>query len=150
MLLIKNRKVKFDYKISKIWTAGIVLLGHEVKSLRNKQASLEGSYVKVINLEAWLINARINPYHYARVENYDPKRTRKLLLSKKEIYQLNDIVNSKNQTIVPLEFMLVNNRIKVKIGAGTGKKQYEKRAVIKNRDLRKRLAKEFKQSKLKI
>ena len=88
MLLIKNRRAKFDYQIKDSWLAGIVLAGHEVKSLRNKQASLEGSYVKIINQEAWLVNARVSPYRYAHLEDYDPKRTRKLLLSKKEIYQL--------------------------------------------------------------
>ena len=150
MLLIKNRRARHDYEIKQTWQAGIVLEGHEVKSLRLKHASLEGAYVKILNQEAWLINARINPYRYANLENYDPKRTRKLLLSKKEIYQLIDAVNSKSHTIVPLEFFLFRNRIKVKIGSGKGKREYEKRAVIKKRDLKRQMSKDFKQAKLKI
>lgn len=150
MLLIKNKKAKYDYQIKQTWEAGIALKGHEVKSLRLKQGSLEGSYVKIIEQEAWLINARINPYKYASLEGYDPKRTRKLLLRKKEIFQLIDAITQKNLTIIPLEFFLYRNRIKLKIGAGKGKREYEKRAQIKKRDLKRRMSKEFKRSKLRI
>lgn len=150
MQLIKNRRAKHDYEIKQTWEAGIVLHGHEVKSMRLKHASLESSYIKILNEEAWLINANINPYRYSNLENYDPKRTRKLLLSKKEIYQLIDAVNSKKQAIIPLEFFLFRNMIKLKIGAGKGKKEYEKRATIKKRDLKKQMSKDFKNSNLKI
>lgn len=150
MLLIKNKKAKYDYDIKDSWEAGIVLEGPEVKSLRLKQGSLEGSYVKIVNQEAWLVNARINPYKYASLENYDPKKTRKLLLRKKEIFQLIDAVHQKNLTIIPLEFFLSRNRIKVKIGAGKGRREYEKRALLKKRDLKKRMSRNFKSSKLKI
>lgn len=150
MLLIKNKKAKYDYDIKDSWEAGIVLEGPEVKSLRLKQGSLEGSYVKIVNQEAWLVNARINPYKYASLENYDPKKTRKLLLRKKEIFQLIDAVHQKNLTIIPLEFFLSRNRIKVKIGAGKGRREYEKRALLKKRDLKKRMSRDFKSSKLKI
>lgn len=149
MLLVKNRRARYDYQIQKTWTAGIVLDGHEVKSLRLKHASLESAYTKIVGLEAWLINARIEPYKYASLENYDPKRTRKLLLTKKEIYQLIE-ADQKNQTIVPLEILLINNRIKVKIGVGRGKKQYEKRKKIKERDLKRQMSKKFKQKHLKF
>jgi SsrA-binding protein len=149
MLLVKNRRARYDYQIQKTWTAGVVLTGHEVKSLRLKQASLEGAYVKIIGLEAWLINARINPYRYANLENYDPKKTRKLLLTKKEIYQLIE-ADQKTQTIVPLEILLINNRIKIKIGAGRGKRQFEKRRKIKERDLKRQMYKKFKQKHLKL
>ncbi len=150
MLLIKNRKAHFNYEIQKTWNTGIVLMGHEVKSLRLKQGSLEGAYVKILNQEAWIINARINPYQYAVVEDYDPKKTRKLLLTKKELHQLIDEIDNKHLTIVPLEFFLVNNKIKLKIGAGKGKKLFEKRAKIKERDLKRQLGKNFKQSNLNI
>ena len=150
MQLIKNRRAHHDYQVKETWEAGVVLQGHEVKSLRLKHGSLEGSYVKILNQEAWLINANISPYRYSTLENYDPKRSRKLLLSKKEIYQLIDATQSKSQTIVPLEFFLTRNKIKLKIGAGKGKREFEKRAVIKQRDLKKQMAKEFKRSNLKI
>ena len=150
MLLIKNRRARHDYQIKETWEAGVILQGHEVKSLRLKHASLEGSYVKILNTEAWLINATISPYRYASLENYDPKRSRKLLLSKKQIYQLIDATQSKSETVVPLEFFLSRNRIKLKIGAGKGKREFEKRAVIKQRDLKKQMSKEFKRSNLRI
>lgn len=150
MLLIKNRRAKHDYDIKETWEAGVVLWGHEVKSLRLKHGSLEGSYIKILNQEAWLINANINPYRYSNLENYDPKRTRKLLLSKKEIYQLIEATQSKKQTVVPLEFFLFRNMIKIKIGAGKGKKEFEKRSEIKKRDLKRQMSKEFKSSNLKI
>lgn len=144
MLLAKNRRARYDYEIQKTWIAGIVLAGHEVKSLRLKQAGLEGAYVKIMNGEAWLINARITPYQYATLDNYDPKQTRKLLLSKKEIFQMADAADNKKQTLVPLEFLLMHNKIKVKIGAGRGKKEYEKRRKIKERDVKKQIAKAMK------
>lgn len=144
MLLIKNRRAHYDYDIQKTWIAGIVLAGYEVKSLRLKQGSLEGSYVKIMGEEAWLINARINPYQQASLENYDPKQTRKLLLSKKEIFQLIDLTNNKKLACVPLEFLLQGNRIKLKIGAGKGKKEYEKRRKIKERDIKREMAREMK------
>lgn len=150
MLLIKNRRAKYDYDIQKTWLAGIVLTGPEVKSLRSKEASLQGSYVKIINEEAWLINAQINPYPYAVQTDYDPKRSRKLLLTKKEIYKLQEYTQAKNYTIVPLAFELINNRVKVKIGIGKGKKEYEKREKIKKRELKRKMAREFKQGRLKV
>lgn len=150
MLLVKNKRAKFDYDIQKTWHAGIVLTGPEVKSLRNKQASLQGSYVKIINGEAWLINAQINPYPYADQTDYDPKRTRKLLLTKKEIFKLQEYAQAKNYNIIPLAFELINNRIKVKIGIGKGKKEYEKREKIKKRELKRKMAREFKQDRFKI
>lgn len=150
MLLVKNRRARFDYDIQKIYQAGIVLTGSEVKSLRLKQAKLDGSYVKIIKNEAWLINAQINAYKFAGQEDYDPKKTRKLLLSKKEIFKLLNLTISKNWVIVPLSFELVNNLIKLKIGVGKGKKQFEKRDQIKKRDLKRQLSREFKQKNLKI
>ncbi len=150
MLLVKNRRALYDYKIKETWVAGIVLQGHEVKSLRAKQASLKGSYVSIKNNEAWLINAHISPYQYADLPDYDPNRSRKLLLTKKEIYQLQAIEDSSHATIVPLELILVNNKIKLKIGAGQGKKQYEKRRKTKKRDLKRQLAKEFKEKNLRL
>lgn len=150
MLLVKNRRAKYDYDIQKKWLAGIVLTGAEVKSLRQKQASLEGSYVKIIGQEAWLINARINPYQAANQQDHDPKRTRKLLLTKKQIFKLNDYAQAKNFAIIPLSFELVSNKVKVKIGIGKGQKEYQKRAKIKDRDLKRRMAQEFKQKKLKL
>ena len=150
MLLVKNRKARHDYEIKKTLSAGVVLTGAEVKSLRNKSASLSGSYVKIINNEAWLINAQINPYQYADQQDYDPKRSRKLLLTKKQIFKLKEYVKSKNLSLIPLSFEMINNRIKLKIGVGKGQKEYEKRSKLKKKDLKRRMAKEFKRQKLKL
>ena len=150
MLLVKNKRAKFDYDIQKIYQAGIVLTGAEVKSLRLKQARLDGSYVKIINNEAWLINAQINAYKFANQEDYSPKKTRRLLLFKKEIFKLLDLTVSKNLVIIPMSFELIHNLIKVKIGVGKGKKRFEKRDQIKKRDLQRQLSREFKQKNLKV
>ncbi len=150
MILIRNRRAAYDYDIKKKMQAGIVLTGPEVKSLRNKNGSLRGSYVKIMDHEAWLINAKINPYRYAKQESYDPGRTRKLLLTKKQIYQLLEYQQAKNLSIIPLAFELVNNQIKVKIGIGKGKKEFEKRDKIKKRDLERNMRKRFKQKNLKL
>ncbi len=135
MILVSNKTAKRDYEILKTYTAGIVLSGAEVKSLRLKHASLKGSYIKVIGNELLLINAQINPYSFADNKEYDPKKSRKLLLKKKEIYQLKEVTDKKKVAIVPLSFDLVGNRLKLQLGVGKGKKEFEKRADIKKRDL---------------
>ena len=133
MLLLENRKARQEYEILQTQLAGIVLSGGEVKSLRNKSGSFTGSYVKIIGGEAFLLNAQITPYAFANNIDYDPKRTRKLLLKKKEIAELMEAENIKGFAIVPLNFELIDNKIKLKIGVGRGKKQYERRAELKKK-----------------
>ncbi len=145
MLLVQNRRATHDYTIKETWEAGIVLTGAEVKSVRAKHASLNGAYVKIFNLEVWLINATISPYRFANDKQYDPKRTRKLLLTKKQVYELIDLSQIKGLTIIPLSLFLQNNCIKVKIGAGKGKKEYEKRSILRQREIDRQLAKEYKE-----
>ncbi|MGD9129624.1 MAG: SsrA-binding protein SmpB [Candidatus Woesebacteria bacterium] len=146
MPLVINKRAKFDYQISKTYHAGIVLTGPEVKSLRNKHASLRGSFIKILDGEAFLINAQINPYKFADNTDYDPKRSRKLLLKKKEIQQLIGLSDQKGWTIVPLSFELKRNVIKLNFGVGKGKKEYEKREKIKKRDIKRQIAKQMKSS----
>lgn len=134
MLLVKNAKAKFDIDIAKKYMAGIVLEGREVKSLRLKHASLRGSYVKLINGEAFLLNAQINPYSFAKNDDYDPKRSRKLLLSKKELLELEQASQQKGWLIVALSFQTVGRNIKVEIGLGKSRKAFEKKAMLKKRD----------------
>jgi len=147
MLLIKNKKAHYDYQIDKTWTAGMLLEGREVKSLRLKHASLTGSFVKVVGGELFLLNAQINPYQFAQNDDYDPKRTRKLLLKKNEIATLAQATAQKGRAIVPLEIELVGNLIKLKIGLGRGKKVYEKREIIKKRDLDREMRRDSKFSR---
>jgi len=148
MILLKNTRARHDYEIKNDLMAGVVLTGPEVKSLRLKNGSLKGSYVKIIGEEAWLINAQINPYKYADNQDYDPKRSRKLLLTKKQIFNLLDIQNSTGFAIIPLSFQLLDNKIKLKIGVGKGRKEYEKRKKLKERDLKRELAKSYKNKNL--
>jgi len=135
MLLIKNKRASFDYEISEKLTAGLVLTGSEVKSVRLKMGSLTGAYVQIVDGQAVLLNAMINPYKFANNDDYDPKRTRRVLLRKKEIYRLAEQVASKHYTLVPLALVAAKNKIKLEIGVGRGRRQYEKREKIRQRDL---------------
>lgn len=135
MILVLNKKAQHEYVIAKTYQAGVMLSGAEVKSLRQKSGSLHGSFVKVIGQEAFLLNAQISPYKYSDNREYDPKRTRKLLLKKKELLQLLEISTQKGMALVPLSFELRGKHIKLNIGVGRGKKLYEKRAELKRRAL---------------
>lgn len=143
-MLIKNKKARYEYDISKTLTAGIALSGQEVKSLRLKHGSLSGSFVKIIGDEAFLVNAQINPYSFADTQDYDPKRTRKLLLKKKEIYMLKETASQKGWALVPLTLFLKGKNIKLELGIGRGKKEFEKRAVLKERAIKRDMDRELK------
>ena len=134
MLLIKNRRANFDYEISEKLVAGVVLTGAEVKSVRLKMGSLTGSFVQVIDGQAVLFNAQISPYKFASDQDYEPTRTRQLLLHKREIYRLAEAVASKHYTLVPLAFILEKNKVKLEIGVGRGRKNHEKRDKIRERE----------------
>ena len=140
---IVNKKAFFDYEITDRFEAGIHLVGAEVKSLRNGHAKLEGSYVKVIGSEIYLVGAQIFPYIYARPENYDPARTRKLLLHKKEIVSLKGKLDGANLTLVPLSWYTKGPLVKLEVGLARGKKQYEKREAKKREDQKRDLETEF-------
>jgi len=135
MVLLVNKKAHFEYEILHTYQAGVVLSGPEVKSLRGKSGSLTGSFVKIIGEEAFLLNAQISPYTYADNREYDPKRTRRLLLKKKEILLLLEVSAQKGSALVPLSFAAVGRVIKLNFGVGRGKKHFEKRAKLKERDL---------------
>lgn len=148
MSLVFNKKAQHEYTISKKFIAGVVLTGAEVKSLRLQQASLNGSYIKEISGELFLINAQINAYSFAKQEDYDPKRSRKLLLKKSELEALIEASRQKGFAIIPLTFFLSHNLIKLEIALAKGKKEYEKRESLKKRDLRREL--ELKDKKVRI
>lgn len=135
MSLVFNKKAQYEYSISKKFIAGVVLTGSEVKSLRLQQASLNGSYIKEVGGELFLINAQINGYSFAKQEDYDPKRSRKLMLKKSEMASLIEASKQKGFAIVPIAFFISHNLIKLELALAKGKKEYEKRDVIKKRDL---------------
>lgn len=132
--LVTNRHVKFEYDILKKFEAGIVLSGQEVKSVREGNISLKGAYATVTGNEVWLLNAHIGPYKKAGpLSGYDPTHTRKLLLRRREISELIGAVKTQGLTLVPLSLYTKGRRLKVEIGLARGRKQYEKRDVIKKR-----------------
>ena len=131
-----NRKATFEFFLLEHFEAGMALQGSEIKSLRAGQASLAEAYVSVEeDLEAWLVNAHIAPYDAASHYNHDPKRPRRLLLHKKEIRELWDAVRLKGVTIIPIRIYLKDGRAKLDIAIAKGKKLYDKRASIAERDM---------------
>lgn len=134
-VLAENKKAKFDYELLEELEAGLVLQGHEVKSVRNGGINLKGSFVSFHNGDAWLTNAHIRKYKYAgSLKDYDPTKSRKLLLSKKQIRYLQGKSQEKGLTIVPISVYTKGPRIKVAIAIGRGKKRYDKRRSIKERE----------------
>ncbi len=132
---IPNKKAFFDYEIKEHMEAGINLTGAEVKAVRLGHADLTGSHVRIVGSEAYLLNAQIFPYTYARPEGYDERRSRKLLLHKNEIIALKAKAEGQNLTIVPISLYTTHNLVKLEIALGKGKKKYEKKQSIKKKDL---------------
>ena len=144
-IIYKNKQAYFNYEILKTWEAGLVLLGHEVKSIKTGHISLKGSYISIKNGEAWLRNARISPYKMAgNLVNYDPDRERKILLNKKEIKYLIGKLQEKGLTLVPLRVYTKHNKIKIEIGLGKGKSKIDKRASIRKREDEKKMRRAIK------
>lgn len=133
-ILATNRKAKHDYFLLDTYEAGISLLGSEIKSIRAGHISIKEAYVRVDGEEAWLVDAHISPYDQANRFNHEPRRPRKLLLHKKELYRLYDDVRKKGVTIIPTRVYLKNGRAKVEIALARGKKQYDKRQTIAKRE----------------
>ncbi len=132
--LATNKRAHFDYEIKDTFVAGLVLSGAEVKSVKDGNVSLAGSYVTTASGNANLINAHIGPYKYARIDGYNPTQTRQLLLKKSEINEL--LGKEKGLVIVPIEiFQTKQGWIKLKLGIGKAKKKTDKRETIKKRDL---------------
>lgn len=129
-----NRKARHDYFLLDTYEAGLVLQGSEIKSIRAGQISLKEAYVRVDGEQAWLVNAHIAPYDPASRENHDPTRDKKLLLHKKEIEKLWNEVRQKGTTIIPLRVYLNRGRAKLEIAVAKGKRHYDKRQAIKERD----------------
>lgn len=141
---IKNRRVTFDYAIGDTFTAGIVLTGTEIKALRMGKASLADTYVVMINGEAWVKNMYIAEYFYGTYNNHEARRDRKLLLTRKELAKLEKASKDVGFTVVPLR-LFINDRglAKVVIGIARGKKEYDKRQSIKERDDKRSIARAF-------
>lgn len=142
-----NQRAYFDFQLLDRIEAGINLTGAEVKAIRLGHADLTGSFVKVHGSEVYLVNAKIYPYKFARPEGYDEKRTRKLLLHKKEIHALKSKTEGVSLTIVPVSLYTKKSYIKVELALGKPKRRIDKRDTIKKRDLDRELGAEIKQQK---
>lgn len=146
---INNKKAYYDYQILDTIEAGLVLSGTEIKSIRNGRANLKDSYAIVKNGEVFILNMHISHYKEGNIFNHDETRTRKLLLNKKEIFKLRDTVVLNGNTLVPLKIYFKNNRAKLLLGIAKGKKNYDKRESIKQRDVNRELKKQYKNLNLK-
>ena len=133
---ILNRKARYDFEIEDEYEAGIVLTGTEIKSIRLGKANIKDSYAIIKNNEAYLLNTHISEYSEGNRFNHEETRTRKLLLHKKEIYKLRDKLEIEGYTLVPLKIYFVKGRAKVLIGVAKGKKNYNKKETIKERDIK--------------
>jgi SsrA-binding protein len=143
-LLADNRKARFNYTIEESYECGIVLQGTEVKSLRTGKISFADSYADIRDGEVFLIGLRISPYEHGNIFNHDPERRKKLLLHKAEIKKIERKVNEKGLTLVPLKFYLKKGFVKVELGVCKGKKMHDKRNSIKDRDVKRDMAREMK------
>ncbi|MCR5218103.1 SsrA-binding protein SmpB [Treponema sp.] len=143
-IIAENRKARFNYSIDDSIECGIALEGTEVKSVKNGSISFPDSFALIENNEVWLQNFNIAEYSYSSIFNHNPERKKKLLLHKEEIKRLRRKVEEKGYTLIPLDVYLKNGRVKVNLGVCKGKKLYDKRADIKDRDVKRDIAREFK------
>lgn len=145
MNLATNKKALFDYEILEKLEAGLILFGHEVKSVKNGQISLKGAYITFHGNKGFLTNAHISLYKPAgKMDDYDPTRSREILLSKKELRYLQGKSQEKGLTIVPLSVYTKKRFVKVEIAVARGKHHYDKRETIKQRDLDKEIKRTLK------
>lgn len=141
---ILNRKAKYDYEIHDKYEAGIVLTGTEIKSIRNGSCNLKDSYAIIKNHEAYVINMHISEYSEGNRFNHDERRTRKLLLHKKEILKIENKINLEGYTIVPIKLYFDRGYAKIQIGVAKGKHTYNKKEAIKQRDIERDIKKQYK------
>lgn len=143
--LADNRKAWHDYFIEESYEAGIELVGTEVKSIRQGKANLKDSYAEVRNGEVFVCNMHISPYEHGNVFNVDPLRERKLLLHKKEIMKLLGFTAQKGYTLIPLSLYLKYGMVKVNLGVAKGKKDYDKRDSMLEKDAKRNIARQMRE-----
>jgi len=143
-IIAENRKARRDYFIVDEYEAGLVLLGTEVKSLRQGRANLKDAYARIKNGEVFVYQLHIAPYPFAYYDNHDPLRPRKLLLHKKEIKRLYGKMNEKGHTLIPLKLYFKSGKAKILLALAKGKRKYDKREAIKRRDAQRDLERQRK------
>ncbi len=145
--IARNKKARFDYEILDTFEAGMVLVGSEVKSLRQKKASIQEAYARIKNGEIFLTGMNIAIYEMANRFNHEPVRDRKLLLHKHEIKRLIGKVQERGLTLIPLRLYFKNGKVKVDLGLAKGKAKFDKRRDIQKRDLEREMQREWKNYK---
>lgn len=143
---IENRKARHEYHVDETYEAGIALKGTEVKSIRAGKASLHEAFAYLNNGEVWLKNMYIKPYEFGSYHNHDERRERKLLLKKKQIREIDKNLNQKGFTLIPLKLYFKGGYAKILIGLAKGKKQFDKREDIKEKDVRREMDRKIKGS----
>lgn len=146
-IIAQNRKAYHDYFIEDTVEAGIILLGTEVKSLRDGRVNLKDSYVMIKDAEAFLLNCHISPYSHGNIANHEPLRTRKLLLHKNQIVRLKGKLVQKGYSLIPLKIYFKGSFAKLEIGLAKGKKLYEKREKIKEKEVKREIERAVKADK---
>jgi SsrA-binding protein len=142
-IIAVNRKARFDYTVDDKYECGIELLGTEVKSFRDGRISFPDAWAEVTGGEVWLRSLRIAENPFSSVFNHDPDRKKKLLLHREEIKRIARKVDEKGYTLIPLSFYFKKGRVKVELGLCKGKKAYDKRADIRERDIKREISREF-------
>ena len=148
-VIAQNKKARFDYFVEETYECGIVLVGTEVKSVKAGNVSFADSFAEIINGELWMRNFHISEYAYSSVFNHNPDRQKKLLVHKEELKRIRRKVEEKGYTLIPLDFFLKHGIVKITLGICKGKKQYDKRETIKERDINRELSREFKKDLIK-
>ena len=146
-VIANNKKAYYEYFILDKFEAGIELTGSEVKSLREGKASLKEGYVVIRDKEAIMMGVHISPYSHTGYQGHDPKRDRRLLLTKRELVKLHQKTTEKGMTIIPLKLYFTKNWAKVEIGLAKGKKHYDKKATLKEKDIKRETAREMRKYK---
>lgn len=144
MIEIKNKKALFDYTIYDTYEAGIVLTGTEIKAIRDGKVNLKDSYAIVKNNEVFILNMHISHYESGSIFNHQETRTRKLLLHKQEILKIRDKIAIKGFTLVPIKLYFSKNKAKILLGIGKGKKVYDKRETLKEKDINREIKRSLK------
>ena len=142
-IICQNKRARFDYFIEDTYECGIVLSGTEIKSIRAGKVSINESFCYIKNSEMIIDNMHISKYEQGNIFNHDPDRKRKLLLHKKEILKISNLVNRDGYTLVPLDVHLANGFAKITLGIAKGKKLYDKRESIKERDVKRNIEKNY-------
>ena len=143
-IIAQNKTAYHNYSIEDTLEAGIVLTGTEIKSIRNGKVNIKDSYVNIKNGEAFIYGMHISPYEFGNIYNKDPLRTRKLLLTKREINKLYNLIKQKSISLIPIKLYFKNNLVKLELGIGKGKKLYDKRQDIAKKDAQRKIERALK------